>query len=300
MLLPRISCIHSLTRARVKSFPLYGMGFILLLPVLVPTLGTIRTGTLYMYCAEQYVPCAVADHSTYVGTFATPISGLRQSSVCTLCRYVAHASVNAHDLFARGERNKPNHKTIRETVKNWKAANSNSLFSADLIATMDDTIITSTETNEASSRTPLSKTERRRLAKHRKKQLHFEEKQSLKEKRNKPITKEEHHLKYTNAAHQKWASKIEKKWFAAVTCFHCHQKGHSSSQCPENQATNSDAAPEENICYKCSSNEHQLKVCLKYCKSKSGTKQGLPFAKCFVCNQIPHCSVLTTRKECML
>ena len=159
------------------------------------------------------------------------------------------------------------------------------LFNADLLSTMNNNIVTSTETNAASSHT-LSKTERRHLAKQRKKQQHFEKKQSVKEKKNTRITKEERRLKYTDAARQKRASKLERKRFASVTCFHCRQQGHSASHCPENYAQNNDVT--ENICYKCGSTEHRLKDCPKYNKSKSSTKQELPFAKCFVCKQMGH------------
>lgn len=95
------------------------------------------------------------------------------------------------------------------------------------------------------------------------------------------LTKEERRAKYTKIAHDRRDKKMQRERARHLTCFHCRQRGHLASNCPEADAS-------ENICYKCGSTEHSLSACPKVRKGERAVEMDLPFATCFVCKEKGH------------
>ncbi|KAJ3286293.1 hypothetical protein HK104_009116 [Borealophlyctis nickersoniae] len=88
-----------------------------------------------------------------------------------------------------------------------------------------------------------------------------------------------------------------------MTCFLCRKVGHSIKFCPtapdsakaealkteegkdgETGSALVEPSAVEGICYRCGSTEHRL----SQCKKKSDSRNPLPFAQCFICNQKGH------------
>lgn len=103
-------------------------------------------------------------------------------------------------------------------------------------------------------------------------------------KKAKPrLSKEERKAKYTDLARKKAAKERERVVGSRSICFQCRQRGHTVLHCP-NKAVSS------NCCYKCGSPEHSLATCPRRGVAVSGDEE-LPFATCFVCNEIGHLAV---------
>lgn len=135
-------------------------------------------------------------------------------------------------------------------------------------------------------------------------------------KNKKPkMTKEERRVKYTNIAREKRQKQFQKKKHSNTVCFQCRKKGHSVSECPNNNTATSEQGSDGNtqsnsvvskkasstsgnsICYRCGSNDHSLKACPKLTKEEKQQKgklnyhkMDLPFATCFICHQQGHLS----------
>lgn len=68
-------------------------------------------------------------------------------------------------------------------------------------------------------------------------------------------------------------------------CFHCRKTGHHFSECSQNVGEANGAE----ICYFCGSTEHRLHECSGYKNANKSKKEvNLPFAKCFICNEMGH------------
>ncbi|BFZ52997.1 Zinc finger CCHC domain-containing protein 9 [Savitreella phatthalungensis] len=71
-------------------------------------------------------------------------------------------------------------------------------------------------------------------------------------------------------------------------CYNCREEGHRAERCPK--LSNSvglasvDGPQPGQICYRCGKTDHSLKQC------RQAPSKGLPFARCFVCNNVGHIS----------
>ncbi|KAG7360399.1 zinc knuckle domain containing protein [Nitzschia inconspicua] len=135
------------------------------------------------------------------------------------------------------------------------------------------------------------------------------------------MTKEERKRKYTEIARNR-RQKLEQsqgghrrggtRGFNNIgsskqnVCYKCREPGHIATNCPllkdsdttstvscpvarEGDNNNISIKPSGLLCYKCGSTEHSLSSCPKRKRSgKSKYDDDLPFATCFVCNQMGH------------
>lgn len=72
-------------------------------------------------------------------------------------------------------------------------------------------------------------------------------------------------------------------------CYNCRKPGHNMSRCPDMKAERGKG--NNNICFKCGSKDHRL----SQCPDKSSAS--LPFARCFICNEIGHLSSACEKNE---
>jgi len=126
----------------------------------------------------------------------------------------------------------------------------------------------------------------------------------------KKLTHEERRIKYTLKAREKRNHDTAQRKNQKLVCFKCRKVGHILSDCPLNDSKKSSTNEktfsvnhkkakmdqEASICYKCGSTHHSLKDCpdLSHAEKASGrldySKLQLPFATCFICNQMGHLS----------
>ena len=149
----------------------------------------------------------------------------------------------------------------------------------------NDTVNSNPTPSMNNSSAELTKAERRKIARQKKKEKKAISKKVVKSNNKPKLTKEERREKYTQKFKDKRDKTIMSKRSKGMICFHCRKSGHSAAECPDN---NDD---ENRICYKCGSTEHRLAQCPKLSNKKYNlSKENLPFARCFICNQKGHLS----------
>jgi zinc finger CCHC domain-containing protein 9 len=141
------------------------------------------------------------------------------------------------------------------------------------------------------------------------------------------MTKEERRKKYTDIARKLRQKRLQQRQYgggrrsgsnninsdsqSTSVCYNCRQPGHIAIKCPlmqekshvdeTNNERTSNILVTELICYKCGSTEHSLSSCPKRRQRQStipksnnnnsnntNDEDNLPFAMCFVCNQMGH------------
>lgn len=116
------------------------------------------------------------------------------------------------------------------------------------------------------------------------------------------LTKAERREKYTKLARDRRDKAAGRKYNSNKICLNCRRKGHVVADCPnrKNKSDDADFQPSRNICFKCGSDEHSLKMCKKLNQDEKALIQkggrmnyalfDLPHASCFICKQKGHLS----------
>jgi zinc finger CCHC domain-containing protein 9 len=121
------------------------------------------------------------------------------------------------------------------------------------------------------------------------------------------MTKEERRAKYTAIARDRRNKRMTRNRDKDLVCYRCRKKGHSAENCTSGADGNSIEGRDNNsgkkkqggmICYKCGSTEHRIQQCSKIkpylkpgqTKVDFGKIGELPYAKCYVCNELGHLS----------